>query len=91
MKTPDNTTITAFDLHNCEDCSLIKIDILSIEALDKIHNCLDLLIQQGYIEDTGNLKENYERAVGIYNLERNSPEMWKMVWNHEIQSLFQME
>lgn len=91
MKTPDNTTITAFDLHDCENCSLIKIDILSIEALDKIHNCLDLLIQQGYIEDTGNLKENYERAVGIYNLERNSPEMWKMVWNHEIQSLFQIE
>ena len=91
MKTPDNTTITAFDLHDCESCSLIKIDILSIEALDKIHNCLDLLIQQGYIPDYGNLKENYERTIGIYNLERNSPEMWKMVWNYEIQSLFQME
>ena len=91
MKTPDNTTITAFDLHDCENCSLIKIDILSIEALDKIHNCLDLLIQQGYIPDYGSLKENYERTIGIYNLERNSPEMWKMVWNHEIQSLFQME
>ena len=91
MKTPDNTTITAFDLHDCENCSLIKIDILSIEALDKIHNCLDLLIQQGYIPDYGSLKENYERTIGIYNLERNSPEMWKMVWNHEIQSLFQIE
>lgn len=91
MRTPKGEIITAFDLHDVEDCGDIKYDVLSIDALDKIHNCLDLLIQQGYIEDTGNLKENYERAVGIYNLERNSPEMWKMVWNHEIQSLFQME
>ncbi len=91
MKTPDNTTITAFDLHDCEDCSLIKIDILSIEALDKIHNELDLLCEYGYIKKYPTLKETYENCIGIYNLERNDPKMWEMIWNHEIGNLFQME
>ena len=91
MRTPKGEIITAFDLHDVEDCGDIKYDVLSINALDKIHNCLDLLIEQGYIEDSGSLRENYEKTIGIYNMERIEPKMWKMVHNHEIQSLFQME
>lgn len=59
--------------------------------MDKIHNCLDLLCDAGLIEREDTLKETYENVIGIYKLERDNPEMWKMVWNHEIQSLFQME
>ena len=59
--------------------------------MDKIHICLDLLMEQGYIEQKETLKDTYESVIGIYNLERDAPDMWKMVWNHEIQSLFQME
>ena len=59
--------------------------------MDKIHICLDLLAEQGYIEQKETLKDTYESVIGIYNLEREAPDMWKMVWNHEIQSLFQME
>ncbi len=91
MRAPDGTIITAFDLHDCEDVSLIKYDALSVEAMDKIHICLDLLCEAGLIEKKANLKETYENAIGIYNLERNNSEMWKMVWEHKIFSLFQME
>ena len=59
--------------------------------MDKIHICLDLLCEQNYIERKETLKDTYESVIGIYNLEREAPNMWKMVWNHEIQSLFQME
>lgn len=59
--------------------------------MDKIHNCIDLLCDYGYVERKDNLKETYEDLIGIYKLERDNPEMWKMVWNHEINSLFQME
>jgi DNA polymerase-3 subunit alpha len=62
-----------------------------VEALDKIHTCIDLLVNQGYIIPEPTLKETYEKVIGIYNLERTDQDMWKMVWNHEIQSLFQME
>ena len=59
--------------------------------MDKIHNCIDLLCDAGLVERERTLKETYESIIGVYNLERDNPEMWKMVWNHEIQSLFQME
>jgi len=91
MKVPNGDVVTQFDLHDCEDVSLIKIDLLSVEALDKIHNCLDLLVEYGYIEPGETLHDTYEKAIGIYNLERNDPKMWKMIWDHDIQSLFQME
>ena len=91
MKVPNGDTVTQFDLHDCEDASLIKIDLLSVEALDKMHVCLDLLCDQGYIDRYPTLRETYEKYLGIYNLEREAPEMWEMVWNHEIQALFQME
>ena len=91
MKAPDGTIISQFDLHDCEKMSLIKYDALSIEACDKIQVCLDLLVKYRYIEDKGCLKDTYESAIGIYNLERNEPEMWKMLWEHKIQSCFQME
>lgn len=70
---------------------LIKIDLLSVEALDKIHNCLDLLIENKYIEPEVTLRETYEKIIGIYNLEREDQKMWEMIWNHEIPALFQME
>lgn len=91
MRAPDGTIITQFDLHDDEAASLIKIDLLSVEAADKIHICLDLLCDSGYIERKPTLRETYENAIGIYNLEREAPEMWEMIWEHKINSLFQME
>ena len=91
MRAPDGTICTQFDLHDDEFVSLIKIDLLSVEAMDKIHNCIDLLCDYRYAERKNTLRETYESIVGIYNLERKDPKMWKMVLNHEIQSLFQLE
>ena len=91
LRAPEGTIATQFDLHDDEACSLIKIDLLSVECLDKIHICLDLLKEYGYIDKNLTLREAYEQTIGIYNLDRNSEEMWKMVWNHKIFSLFQME
>lgn len=91
MKVPNGDTVTQFDLHDSEKVSLIKIDLLSVECLDKIHECLDLLIEQNYLQPEPTLKETYEKYLGIYNLERDDPKMWKLVQKHKIQALFQME
>lgn len=91
MRAPNGEIITQFDLHDAQDTGLIKYDILSIEALDKIHNCIDLICEYGYEKRESTLKDTYEKIIGIYNLERDSKEMWKMCWNHEVMSLFQME
>ena len=91
MRAPDGTIVTAFDLHDCEDVSLIKYDALSVEAMDKIHNCIDLICDYGYAERKPTLRETYEDLIGIYNLERDDLKMWEMTWKHKIFSLFQME
>lgn len=91
MKVPNGDVVTQFDLHDDEAASLIKMDLLSVECLDKIHACIDLLTEYGYVDSNLSLKEKYEEAIGIYNIERNDPKMWEMIWNHEIHSLFQME
>lgn len=91
MRTPDGTVVTQFDLHDAEKVSLIKYDLLSIEALDKIQVCLELLAKYGYIKEYSTLQETYEKALGIYNINRDNPGMWKMLQEHKIQSMFQME
>lgn len=91
MRAPDGTIITQFELHDLEDVSMIKMDLLSVEAADKIHTCLDLLADQGYIKRYPTLRETYENTLGVYKINRDDEKMWDMVQNHEIVSLFQME
>ena len=91
MQTTNGDIITQYDLHRLEEVSLIKIDLLSIEALDRIRACLDLLTKHGYIDKNLTLKEKYESTIGVYKIDRESPEMWKMIHEHKIESLFQME
>lgn len=91
MRAPDGTIITQFELHDLEDVSMIKMDLLSVEAADKIHACLDLLVGQGYLEAGATLRQTYENALNVYKINRDDKQMWDMVQNHEIVSLFQME
>ena len=88
MRAPSGEIITQFELHSAESTGLIKYDILSVEALDKIHICLDLLCKDGLVEEESTLKETYEKVIGIYNLIRDDKEMWKMCWDHKVLSLF---
>ena len=91
MRAPNGDIMTQFELHTAEKVGNIKIDLLSVEAIDKIQICLDLLVKQGYIKKYPTLRETYENCIGIYNLERDNEEMWRKCWNHEVMSLFQME
>ena len=91
MRAPDGTIITQFELHDLEDVSEIKMDLLSVEAADKIHTCLDLLVEQGYVEKKETLRETYESVLNVYKINRDDKKMWDMIQHHEIVSLFQME
>lgn len=90
MQTTNGDVVTQFDLHTIESVGSLKIDLLSIEALDRERACIDLLTQDGYLDKNKSLRERYEEAIGVYNLERNASEMWKMIHEHKIESLFQM-
>ena len=91
MKTNSGDIITQFDLHTLEDVSLIKVDLLSIEAIDKIDTEIKLLIEHGEIKPEPTWKETYEKYIGVYSIERQAEDMWRMLWNHKVLSFFQME
>lgn len=83
---------TAWDLHESENAAgNVKIDLLATMNLTRIRTCLDLLVEYGYIEKKATLKETYESAIGVYNLERDDPKMWQMVAENKVVSLFQFE
>lgn len=91
MRTKSGDVVTQFDLHQLENVSLIKIDLLAIDALEKMHAELNLLLKYGEIKWQGSLRETYEKYIGVYTLERHAEDMWKMLWNHKVLSFFQME
>ena len=70
MRAPDGTLITAFDLHDCRTLGLIKYDILAVNALDKMHNTIDLLCDYGYAEENQRLKETYEKILSAYTISK---------------------
>ena len=91
MKAPNGTEITQFDLGDTEYMGGLKMDCLSVEALDKIHTTLDLLLADGKIEWQGNLKDTYDKYLHPDVLERDARAMWEMIWRNEIIDIFQMD
>lgn len=91
MKTKSGDVITQYDLHASEACSLIKWDLLGVDCLEKMHIELDLLLEDKLIEWQGDLKSTYEKYVGVYNIERDNPDIWALINQHKILSLFQFE
>lgn len=89
MRAPNGTSISQYNLGDTEFLGGLKIDLLSIEALDKIRACLDLLLEYGYIDFEGSLKKTYDSALHPNVLEYDNLEMWDLASKNEILDLFQ--
>ena len=91
MKAPNGLPITQWDLHQAEYAGSLKFDLLSVEALDKIHTCMNLLIKDGYMKWQGTLRDTYLKYLHPDVLHYNEPEMWKLLANNQILDAFQMD
>ena len=91
MKTSKEQLVTAFDLHDQEDCGVLKYDMLTVSALDRIHQCLNYMLEDGTIEWQGDLKSTYKKYLSPEVLDYETREMWKMAADGEIRSLFQFD
>lgn len=89
MCSPTGIRCTSYDLHDCEYCGVVKVDLLTIQAADKIRTTLDLLLKYGYIEWQGSLKETYWKYLHPDVLEYDNPDMWKII--KQIYSVFQFD
>lgn len=90
MKTSKGQIVTSYDLHTLERCGMVKYDFLTVSALDRIHQALNYMLEDGTIKWQGNLKSTYNKYLSPEVLDYDSEEMWRMASDGEIRSLFQL-
>lgn len=90
MKTNSEQLVTAFDLHDSEACALIKYDMLTVSALDRIHQCMNYMLESGDMQWKGSLRDTYNHYLNPSKLDYTTPEMWKMADEGRIRALFQL-
>ena len=91
MRAPNGTWITAFNMEDSDYMGGLKIDTLTIQNLDKLHKAIDLLIEDGIIEDKGSIKDNYDEYLHPDKLEYNDYKMWNLLDKNKILDAFQFD
>ncbi len=92
IQSPKGGTTTAYSLDDLEDkIGLVKYDLLQTDAIDSIQTSLLLLVENGYMEWQGSLKETYDKYLHPSIINYTDEKMWSMAHNNEILSLFQWE
>lgn len=91
MKAPNGVYITQFNMKGSDYCSGLKMDFLTIEALDKIRICMDLLIESGHMKWQGTLRDTYNKYLHPDVLDYDTKKMWDMVSNNDVTDLFQFD
>ena len=91
MKTPKGIEVTCWDMGDSDECGALKVDFLTVEALDKIRKTMDLLIGDGKIQWQGSLKATYDRYLSPAVIDYDNPEMWAMLGDGKIVDVFQFD
>lgn len=91
MKTKNGQLVTSFELHNADRVGLIKYDYLTVSALDRIHQCMNYMLENGQMEWQGDLKSTYLKYLDPSKLDYETEEMWDMAADGKIRSLFQFD
>lgn len=91
MKAPDGGLISQWELHDSEAIGGMKFDALTTDFLDRIHCCLDLLSEYGYIEWQTSLRDTYNKYLNPSVIRYDEPAMWDMAIQNKVSSLFQFD
>lgn len=89
MRSPNGLPTTQYDMDDSTYCGGLKYDFLTITNLDTMHQCMDLMLEYGYIEDQGSLKATYDKYFSPDVIDYDNPKMWELAEKHEIINLFQ--
>lgn len=90
MKTTKGLEVTQLNADDGEYSGELKLDYLSISALGRIREAMDLLLADGKIEWQGTLKATYDKYLHPDVLDLDSKEMYDLLADGEILDAFQM-
>lgn len=89
MKTTNGLVVSQWDAHELEEVGVIKFDFLSISALDRINEAIKLLVDDGYIEWQGNLKDTYNKYFNLDDIDVNDSKLYDALNAGDVWKVFQ--
>lgn len=89
MRTPNGELVTAFDLHESEQLGNLKYDFLLITSLAPMQNCMEQLLEDGYIKWQGTLRKTYNKYFHPDVININQKEVWENISSGKVLDLFQ--
>ena len=89
MRSPKGVLCSQWELHDEESAGHIKYDFLTTDALDRIRTTMNLLLKDGLMEWQGSLKSTYFKYLGPDIIDYDNQQMWELVGENKIISLFQ--
>jgi DNA polymerase-3 subunit alpha len=91
MRAPSGQHVSQWDMKSSDAMGCHKVDCLTVEALDKLHTGMDMLVKDSYMEWQGSLRETYNKYIHPDVIDHETPEMWKMVGENKIPDIFQFD
>lgn len=91
MRASSGQPTTQFDMGDSDYMGNLKVDMLTIQALDRIRVAMEMLIKDGYMEWQGDLKSTYKKHLHPDVLNYDNQEMWGKVAGNAIPDLFQFD
>lgn len=89
MKTQSGLEVTQYDAADSAYQGGLKYDILTLNALDRIHEAMRLLLRDHKIKWQGDLKSTYDKYFAVDRLEMDASEMYDMLFNGDVINAFE--
>lgn len=89
MKTSNGLIVSQWDAHELEEVGVVKFDFLSINALDRIREAMELLLKNGLIKWQGNLKSTYNKYFSLDKIDVNDKKLFDSLNNGDVWKVFQ--
>ncbi len=91
MRTPKGQMVTQYDMKCSDYQGGLKLDFLTVEALDRIRKDMELLVEDKIFEWQGSLKKTYDKYIHPDVLDLEDKEMWDNLCQGKILDAFQMD
>ena len=91
MKTPKGQMVTQYDMKCSDYQGGLKLDFLTVEALDRVRKDMELLVEDKIFEWQGTLKKTYDKYIHPDVLVMDDKEMWQNLCEGKILDAFQMD
>jgi DNA polymerase-3 subunit alpha len=91
MKTPKGLCVTQYDMLDSDYQSGLKLDFLTIESLDRMRKCVDLLLKHNIIQWQGSLRATYNKYLHPDQIDMTDERMFEALRQGDILDAFQYD